>query len=369
MNEILDKAFLFVCIVALYLPSFRGNYMMFPILLVLLFSALFIYNRNKIFQILLINIYFVLCYAITPLTLFLPVLMYEFFITRYYFIILVALYILNYNMNKLGSQIILLTFMFLLLSMYLKYRTHMHNKLRNVYHQTLNDSKELVLIEEEKNRSILENQDYEINIATLNERNRIAKEIHDHIGHLLSRSLIQIGALLTLEKNPLIKEELTSLKDSLSEGMDSIRTSIHNMHDESIDLYSVVLKLVKDFKFCDVEYHYDIISPLPLKVRYCFIAVTKEALNNIMKHSSATKVVIIFAEEPALYRLIIDDNGNTSEKEKALARRVLLSNEYISGIGLQNMNERVRGLNGNFQIIADKGFKIFITIPRENNGG
>lgn len=46
----------------------------------------------------------------------------------------------------------------------------------------------------------IKNQDYEINLATLNERNRISKEIHDHIGHLLSRAILQVGALLTISK-------------------------------------------------------------------------------------------------------------------------------------------------------------------------
>lgn len=369
MNEVLDKVFLFICLVPLFLERFKGHYMMFPVLLTLLFAVLLIYNRNKFFQSAMLCIYFVLCCVITPLTIFLPVLMYDFFTTKFYFFLLFALYILNYNTNKLGFQSTLFTFMFLLLSFYLKYKTRLYQRLKSIYRQALNDSKELVLIEEEKNRSILENQDYEINIATLNERNRISKEIHDHIGHLLSRALLQIGALLTLEKNPLIKEELSSLKVSLSEGMDSIRASIHNMHDESIDLYNVVLKLVKDFHFCEVDYQYNIIIPPPLKIRYCFIAIVKEALNNIMKHSNATKVTIVITEEPALYRLIIDDNGQTSEKTKALARRVILSSEYVSGMGLQNMNERVRGLNGTLQIVADNGFKIFIAIPKENNGG
>ena len=40
-----------------------------------------------------------------------------------------------------------------------------------------------------------QNQDYEIHLATLKERNRIAREIHDNVGHLLSRSLLQTGAL------------------------------------------------------------------------------------------------------------------------------------------------------------------------------
>lgn len=237
------------------------------------------------------------------------------------------------------------------------------------YKNMKDDSRELILLQEEKNRSILENQDYEINIATLNERNRISKEIHDHIGHLLSRSLIQIGALLTISQEPLIKEELGSLKESLSEGMDSIRASVHNMHDESIDLYSSIHDLVKDFKFCEIQLEYDILNPPLLKVKYCFIAIVKESLSNIMKHSDATRVVIVLAEEPSLYRLIIEDNGTISEKTKMLVRRVQISSDYVEGMGLQNMIDRVKGFDGAFQIVATNGFKIFITIPKENYGG
>ncbi|WP_177180753.1 sensor histidine kinase [[Clostridium] polysaccharolyticum] len=255
--------------------------------------------------------------------------------------------------------------LFFLLSFYLKYKTFKHQKLQELHNQSVNLSQELMLIEEEKNRSILENQDYEINIATLNERNRISKEIHDHIGHVLSRSLIQIGALLTLEQNPFIKDELSNLKTSLSEGMDSIRASIHNMHDESIDLYSTVKNLIDDFQFCTTQYHYDIVNTPLLKVKYCFIAIVKEALSNIMKHSDAKNVIIVLAEEPALYRLIIDDNGTVTEKTKALARKIQLTIDSTDGLGLHNMHERVKGLNGTFQIIANNGFKILVAIPKE----
>lgn len=63
---------------------------------------------------------------------------------------------------------------------------------------------------------LLLNQDAQINLATLNEQNRISKEIHDNIGHLLSRSIIQIGALLIVAKDDVIIKGLTSLKESLS---------------------------------------------------------------------------------------------------------------------------------------------------------
>lgn len=47
-------------------------------------------------------------------------------------------------------------------------------------------TKEIAMQLKQQNRDLMEKQDYEINIATLNERNRIAREIHDNVGHLLS---------------------------------------------------------------------------------------------------------------------------------------------------------------------------------------
>jgi len=54
----------------------------------------------------------------------------------------------------------------------------------------------MAMLLRQKNRELIEKQDYEIRLATLNERGRIAREIHDHVGHLLSRSILQIGALM-----------------------------------------------------------------------------------------------------------------------------------------------------------------------------
>lgn len=45
------------------------------------------------------------------------------------------------------------------------------------------------------------NQDYEIYLATLKERNRIAREIHDNVGHMLTRSILQLGALSVINKD------------------------------------------------------------------------------------------------------------------------------------------------------------------------
>ena len=53
---------------------------------------------------------------------------------------------------------------------------------------------------------------------------------------------------------------------------------------------------------------------IPKEIKYSFIAITKEALNNVMRHSNANEVKILAREHPGLYQLIIEDNGTLDER-------------------------------------------------------
>lgn len=224
------------------------------------------------------------------------------------------------------------------------------------------DSVEKELWLAEKNRNLIEKQDAETYSAVLKERNRIAREIHDNVGHVLSRALIMVGALKTINKEETMKVPLKQLEESLSAAMTSIRESVHDLHDESMNLEDVLQSLIQEFEFCPVHMTYDMGAWIPQNVKYCFIAIVKEALVNVRKHSRATQVTITARSHPAMYQLIIEDNGTMGSSfydgKEATAD--------TSGIGLKNMQERVRLLNGNFQIIREKGFRIFITVPRES---
>jgi signal transduction histidine kinase len=206
---------------------------------------------------------------------------------------------------------------------------------------------------EKQNKELLDKQDYEINLATLSERNRIARDIHDNVGHLLSRSILQIGALLAINKDEEMKENLRLIKDTLSEAMDSIRNSVHDLHEESIDLQTEIHKLIDSFVFCSIKFDYDVKTSLEKNTKHCFIAVTKEGLSNIIKHSNATETLVIIREHPAFYQLVIQDNGSNC------------SYNSENGIGIENIMDRVATLGGNVNISNDKGFKIFISVPKK----
>ena len=234
----------------------------------------------------------------------------------------------------------------------LQYRTASQLKTRDEFFEIMDSAKESAGLLERKNRELMEKQDYEVKLATLAERNRIAREIHDNVGHMLTRSLLQIEALRVTNTDDALTGELEQVKDTLSGAMDNIRSSVHDLHDESLDLRSQLENLTEGFIFCPVKLRYDA-GELPAVIKYCFAAIVREALNNIARHSDASEAAVTVVEHPAFCQLLISDNGT----EKA--------NAAEKGIGLQNMADRVDTLGGVFRTEQDKGFRIFISVPKK----
>lgn len=359
--DIIDKLILFSLSSAFSFLCFNSKYAIVYFLLALTFTSICTISDKKQVHITLYLIFLLVGAFFPPMLYYLPIMVYDIFTADLQATIVFAIipFIINYDYyynNKLFLFISLV-----LVGMLIKFHSTKEQTLVTEYNNLRDDTKELELILEKQNQTLLENQDIEITAAMLSERNRISKEIHDNIGHLLSRSLLQIGALLTITKEEITKETLTSLRDSISDGMDSIRNSIHNMHDESIDLYNEIHKLVTDFTFCHISFNYDLQSQPEVKLKTCLISIVKEALNNIIKHSNATNVSIKLLEHPAMIQLIISDNGTLSSGVKWC----LSQNKVGDGMGLQSMADRIKSFQGNFNIITEHGFEIFISIPKK----
>ncbi len=239
-------------------------------------------------------------------------------------------------------------------------RTSSYESLSDLFKKTRDDSTELTLLLKEKNQTLLENQDYEVYTATLKERNRIAREIHDHVGHMLSRAILMVGAMKAVNQEETMEEPLKALEDTLNTAMTNIRESVHDLHDDSVNLKEVLEGIVKEYGFCPVELRYDMGEQISREVKYSFIAIIKEALHNVAKHSNATEVQVTVREHPALYQLVIEDNGSAGEE------RSMIENG-AQGMGIQNMRDRIYALGGTMQVDCGKGFRVFITVPRKEN--
>lgn len=206
-----------------------------------------------------------------------------------------------------------------------------------------------------RNEQLVTLQNDQIYMATLKERNRIAREIHDNVGHLLSSSILQVGALNAVCRDDSMKPILTSLSGTLGSAMDSIRESVHDLHDDSVDLSDSVKKLCGEFSFCELSLTCEVGRNVPKDIKYSFISVVREALNNVIRHSNATHVSVVVKEHPGFFQLQIEDNGTGNSKDR----------EGRTGIGLINMEDRIKAIGGIIRVDDSKGFKIFISVPRK----
>jgi len=210
---------------------------------------------------------------------------------------------------------------------------------------------------ETRYRDLQERQDLEVRVATLGERGRIAREIHDNVGHLLTRSVLQIEALQVVHRhNEQLTDDLAKVADTLGEAFDSIRQSVHGLHDEAFDLHTQLSAISQEQTAFEVQLDFKA-EDLPQNVAYSFLAIVREALSNVSRHSDATAVRISVMEFPGLFQLTIKDNGNRFPATSS-------SHKDSQGIGLQTMEERARSLGGVFRTSYDRGFKVFASVPK-----
>ena len=208
----------------------------------------------------------------------------------------------------------------------------------------------------EQNLRLAAAQDNEVHIATLKERNRIAREIHDNVGHLLTRSILQTGALQIINKDEALKQPLADLKSTLDGAMTSIRSSVHDLHDDSIDLKRTITEMTAGVeKRFDVKLSFDAGEHIPGEIKLCVAGIVREGLSNAVKHSGGDRIEIVFREHPAFYQLLIEDNGSGRSLHSS-----------ARGIGLKNMQDRAESVGGRITFSQENGgFRIFMTIPKE----
>ncbi|MBQ8315429.1 MAG: hypothetical protein IJ427_03750 [Lachnospiraceae bacterium] len=295
-----------------------------------------------------------LSFFLPDLLFFLPVLCYPLCVKRPTPVLLVSLLPVIRSFFTFDEIATCFLILFLLsVALLLSYRERQYAGMSSAYISLRDSDTEEKLTLQEQAQTLIENQDAGIKIATLQERTRIAREIHDNVGHLLSRSILQVGAMLTVKKDD---ESLLLLKESLDAAMQGIRSSVHDLRDDALDLETSARQILADYTSYRTYFEYDIAPELPVAITYCFLTITKEALANITKHSNADTIRISMKEYTSLYRLSIADNGTDIKIP-----------EGNTGMGLENMQARVSALKGTIRFSAQNGFHIFVSIPKDNS--
>lgn len=193
-------------------------------------------------------------------------------------------------------------------------------------------------------------------LAILDERNRIARDLHDTLGQKLS--IIGLKSELSaklIDKNPeKAKQELTDIHHTSRHALKEVREIISNMKHVSL---TAELKSVEDIlEMADINSDISIetdISILPVLIENILSTSLKETVNNIVKHSNAKNCWIKISETKADILLKVADSGK-SDHEK-----------IIYGNGLNGMKERLSFVNGELSVIRKvEGFEINIAVPK-----
>ena len=237
------------------------------------------------------------------------------------------------------------------LTMVFYYKDYIYESLSSRYNDYFGRSRKLQDNLTNLNKELQESQNRGISIALLEERNRIARDIHDGVGHTISRGILQLGAMIVSSENESEKEKLEELNLTLKSSMDQLRKSVHNIVEEKINLENSLEEIVSKFTFCKLDYHYSLTHEFETKDIYSIIFIIKEALNNITKHSNASKVSLSIRESKDYVFILILDNG-----------KVIGDIKY--GMGIYSISNRVKYMNSNLDISTVNGFRIFITIPK-----
>ena len=262
------------------------------------------------------------------------------------------------------TPVLALSLVFCALAALLALRTVQEEAARRSLHVVRDDLREKVLTLQDTNAQLLQAQDYELRAAALAERTRIAREIHDGVGHLLTRLLLQVKALQVVHREePGVVADLTTLDGGLDEALDSMRRSVHALSDDGEELATSLNMLGSRCGIESVRVDCSTEAEPPAVVARCVVAVVREALTNAARHGGARSARVAVTDYPAFWQVTVDNDGIVpAEGEPAAAGR------GGSGLGLRSMTERVEALGGRVRITPRPRFTVFVTIPKDRQG-
>jgi signal transduction histidine kinase len=196
-------------------------------------------------------------------------------------------------------------------------------------------------------------------LATELERSRIAREIHDSLGHTLISLNIQLDIARRLQHlQPDKASEAIELAKELSgQLITDVRLAVQAIRNQAnFNFEDAINELVNDVKqtqSMNIELKMDI-QDVPKPVGYQVFRVIQECLTNVLKHANASEVTVHVNQSSDQLELVVSDNGCGLSSEKT-----------VSGFGMKSMQERVQSMRGTVQVNAapNKGTSIDVRIP------
>lgn len=222
---------------------------------------------------------------------------------------------------------------------------------------------------EELYKFTLDQQRQDAKISTLtamldgqeNERGRIARDLHDGLGGLLSSTKMRLS-LLSNQADNHMQTELKSSLQQLDSAVEELRRIAHNLMPDLLNRYglkkaleSYAIRMSNDRMKVNVQFLY-YQGNLSKEKQLIVYRIIQELVNNAIKHASPTNLLIQFVEEEQEYILTVEDDGTGFDINKV---------KRTDSAGLFNIQSRVDFLKGSFNVASapNEGSSIEIIFP------
>lgn len=220
---------------------------------------------------------------------------------------------------------------------------------------------------EQAHKKLQEYADEVEELTIVRERTRLAREIHDILGHHLSILNIQLETISKLQERDPTRAavEITEARRVAAQSMQEVRNAVAALHPTSIatlSLSGALAQLGKEFErnASDTTLTLDLeteLPPLPPDISVALYRATQEALTNIRKHAQASKVLVRLRYEDGVIELLVQDNGlgvSTGDAQ-----------QQGSGFGLVGLRERIELLDGQVTHgpVEQGGYRVTVRVP------
>ena len=207
-------------------------------------------------------------------------------------------------------------------------------------------------------QKVIEQSEQLKGLAVVEERNRIAMEMHDTVGHKLTAAVITLEAAEDcIRKQPqMALQKVQMSKEQVRQGLSELRSSVRVLRaGGETDFDAALRRLTKEIQFdTGLEFHIIIDTKIGMPPTQAGILLSsiKECATNAIKHGHASQADILLGEHKGQLRLTFTGNGCGSS-------------DWRPGSGLTIMRERIQSIGGTLKTesIPGEGFTVNLTIP------
>ncbi len=220
----------------------------------------------------------------------------------------------------------------------------------------------ILRLNEELTRANIKLEEYSrksAEMAQMKERNRLAREIHDTIGHALTGIVTGLEAcLLILDREPeLARRQMEAIQDVARQGMKDVRSSVSALRPdalESLTLSAALERMIDEMcRSTGIRFEYvceDPLQDLDRDEEDVVYRILQESITNAVRHGKPDRIRILVEREGHLLRIRVEDNGAGCA-------------DLRPGFGLTHMRERLDMLGGSLSLDGSDGFKVTAEIP------